>query len=61
MIDTAKDGRLDANMICEAVPDWKDAGFWFCGPASFGEALRKDLVSKGLTAEDFHQELFEMR
>jgi predicted ferric reductase len=37
------------------VPDWKNAGFWFCDPAAFGDALRKDLVSKGLPAQDFHQ------
>ena len=43
------------------VPDWKNVGFWFCGPAAFGDALRKDLVSKGLPAQDFHQERFEMR
>jgi hypothetical protein len=28
---------------------------------AFGDALRKDLVSKGLPEKDFHQELFEMR
>jgi predicted ferric reductase len=43
------------------VPDWKEADVWFCGPAAFGDALRTGLVSKGLPAQDFHRELFEMR
>ena len=57
----SKDGRITATRICEIVPEWKDAHFWFCGPSRFGETLRDDLVSKGLSAEDFHMELFEMR
>jgi predicted ferric reductase len=56
-----KDGRLDATRICDALPDWKEAEFWFCGPAAFGNTLRKGLVSRGLSPQDFHQELFEMR
>jgi predicted ferric reductase len=57
----AKDGRLNAERICQMVPEWREAGFWFCGPARFGDSLRDDLVSRGLSADDFHQELFEMR
>jgi predicted ferric reductase len=29
-----RDGRLDARRIAAAVPDWKAADFWFCGPAA---------------------------
>ena len=57
----ARDGRLTAQRLCEAVPDWRNADIWFCGPAAFGQALRRDLVTMGLNADDFHQELFEMR
>lgn len=57
----ARDGRLNAQRLCEVVPDWKNADIWFCGPAAFGQALRHDLVAMGLNADDFHQELFEMR
>lgn len=58
----ARDGLLTGERIRAAVPEWREASFWFCGPASFGEALRKDLTAKGLpTAKRFHQELFEMR
>lgn len=57
----ARDGLLNADRIRAAVPDWQSASIWFCGPPRFGQALRKDFVAHGLAAEDFHQELFEMR
>ncbi|WP_072393969.1 ferric reductase-like transmembrane domain-containing protein [Hyphomicrobium sp. CS1GBMeth3] len=57
----AKDGLLDADRIRQAVPDWRSASIWFCGPPGFGEALRKDFVAHGFDASKFHQELFEMR
>ena len=56
-----RDGRLDARRIAAAVPDWKAADFWFCGPAAFGSALREAFTDQGLPAADFHQELFDMR
>lgn len=58
---TERDGRLDAERICQTVPDWARAGVWFCGPAGFGHALRQAFGARGLDAERFHQELFEMR
>lgn len=60
-IVSAKDGRLNAERICQTVPEWKEADFWFCGPAGFGQSLRDDLVNRGLPADDFHPELFDMR
>ena len=56
-----RDGRLDANRVCRTVKGWRDADVWFCGPAGFGENLRKRLVEMGFPAGRFHQELFEMR
>ena len=56
-----KDGRLDADRIRQQVPDWKRSDIWFCGPSGFGSALRRDFASNGLSADDFHQELFDMR
>lgn len=56
-----QDGLLTGERLRQLVPDWKDASFWFCGPAGFGQALRKDLIGHGLAAKDFHQELFNMR
>ena len=60
MVD-AVDGRLNAERLCAAVPDWRTADVWFCGPAAFGKALRHDLRAKGLPSRDFHQELFNLR
>lgn len=58
---TPKDGRLTPEQIRAAVPEWRSASLWFCGPAAFGNALRKNFVGDGLPAESYHQELFEMR
>lgn len=60
MID-ARDGRLNGAQLRGAVPDWRAADVWFCGPAAFGHALREDLVAHGLPDGRFHQELFAMR
>ena len=56
-----RDGFLTGERLRDLVPDWKSASVWFCGPAGFGQALRSDLLANGLAAQDFHQELFEMR
>lgn len=60
LVDSA-DGRLDGERIRAAVPDWRDASFWFCGPPGFGQALGRDFIAQGLAPTRFHQELFEMR
>ncbi len=58
----ARDGRLTGQRIREAVPNWRKASIWFCGPTAFGEALRRDLGVHGFPVrESFHQELFAMR
>jgi predicted ferric reductase len=57
----AKDGLLNAERICQVVPEWKSATVWFCGPAGFGRAMRNDFTAIGLSPGDFHQELFDMR
>lgn len=58
---TPHDPKLDFNAIAKVVPDWKEASVWFCGPAGFGEALKRSFVANGLDKSDFHQELFQMR
>jgi predicted ferric reductase len=56
------DGRLDGDRIRAAVPAWREASIWFCGPAGFGEALRKDFAAAGMAVgQNFHQELFALR
>ena len=58
----SRDGLLTGDRIRAAVPDWREAGIWFCGPTGFGRSLRQDFAAKGLpVAERFHQELFDMR
>ena len=58
---SGRDGKLDAETIRAAAPDWDAASVWFCGPPGFGAKLKRDFRAAGLHAEDFHQELFEMR
>ena len=57
----AENGWLTGERIREALPEWRDADVWFCGPVDFGTQLRKDLVGAGLPAGAFHQELFHLR
>jgi predicted ferric reductase len=57
-----RDGRLTGDRIRVAVPEWRDASIWFCGPAGFGEALRRDFAAHGMKVDErFHQERFAMR
>jgi predicted ferric reductase len=56
-----QDGFLTPDKLRAAVPDWETASVWFCGPAGFGDALRRDLSAHGLPRKAFHQELFNMR
>lgn len=62
LLISARDGRLTGERIRDAIPDWREASIWFCGPAGFGHALRTDFAAQGLPVESrFHQELFELR
>ena len=57
-----RDGLLTGERIRALVPQWRDAGLWFCGPAGFGQALRRDFAAQGMkVSKRFHQELFAMR
>ena len=57
----ARDGRLTGVRLRAAVPEWRAASVWFCGPAGFGQALQRDMVAHGLPQGRWHQELFQMR
>lgn len=61
LMQDGADGLLTGARLREMLPDWAHASIWFCGPAAFGDALRRDLVAHGLKPADFHQELFNMR
>ncbi|HPY39642.1 MAG TPA: FAD-binding oxidoreductase, partial [Thiolinea sp.] len=56
-----RDGYLSVEKIQAAVPDWKNASIWFCGPSAFGEKLKAELTKAGLKTDDFHQEVFALR
>jgi len=59
---SSRDGYLTGNRIREAVPQWREASIWFCGPAGFGTALKQDFSAHGFPVQHkFHQELFAMR
>ncbi|WP_367068449.1 ferric reductase-like transmembrane domain-containing protein [Oryzisolibacter sp. LB2S] len=62
VLHDGRDGRLTGERIRQTVPDWQQASIWFCGPAGFGAALRRDFAASGMpVARRFHQELFAMR
>ncbi len=60
MIDE-RDGYLTGERIREKIPEWRSAEVWFCGPLTFGDAIRRDLVQHGLPEGHFHQEWFDLR
>lgn len=58
----AVDGRLTGERIRLLVPEWRAASIWFCGPAGFGQSLRKDFAAQQFPVDRrFHQELFNLR
>jgi predicted ferric reductase len=62
VLHDARDGQLSGDRVRAAVPEWRQASIWFCGPAGFGAALRADFSNHGFpVARHFHQELFAMR
>ncbi|MBR0854052.1 ferredoxin reductase family protein [Bradyrhizobium liaoningense] len=58
----ARDGHLTGERVRRAAPQWREASIWFCGPAGFGEALKRDFAAHDFPVNwRFHQELFAMR
>ena len=58
----AQHGRLTGQHVRDEVPDWREASIWFCGPAGFADALRRDFAAHGFPVQRrFHHELFQMR
>src|SRR3546814_19222313 len=57
----ARDGRPDGARIRAAVPEWREASLWFCGPLGFGEQLRRHFAAVGFSiAQRFPQELLPL-
>jgi predicted ferric reductase len=61
VVVSQRDGQLTLDRLAAWIPAWKNADVWFCGPSRFGDALRRSMILRGLSAPQFHQELFEMR
>lgn len=61
LLVSPRDGLLTLDRLAEMVPEWQAADVWFCGPLSFGHALRDAMTARGFPAGHFHQELFDMR
>lgn len=58
---SGKDQPLTGKRVRDDNSSWQQAHFWFCGPSGLGQSVRSDLMAHGLKANQFHQELFEMR
>src|SRR3546814_14319122 len=43
----ARDGLLTGARLRSAVPEWHNAGIWFCGPERFGAAQKRDPAALG--------------
>jgi predicted ferric reductase len=61
LVLSGQDKRLTAQQIMAEVSEWQQASVWFCGPAAFGQQLKRELTVAGMPADHFHQEMFEMR
>jgi len=62
LVDSASDGRLDAEKITKAVRfSPSKAHVYFCGPERMGDMIRTELISSGLPGSHFHREAFEIR
>lgn len=61
LVDSGRDGFVDLAKLARWIPQWRSADIWFCGPATFGDAMYQAMRADGLPASRFHRELFEMR
>ncbi|MGH1376735.1 MAG: ferredoxin reductase family protein [Alphaproteobacteria bacterium] len=53
--------RLRTEDIQQRLPEWRTASVWFCGPKGLGDMLQSDLQKGGLSAQNFHREIFDLR
>jgi ferredoxin-NADP reductase len=51
-------GHVDANMIKEQIPDYKERVFYICGPPSLNEAMKKALEGLNLREDQIKLEDF---
>ncbi|WP_022962858.1 ferredoxin reductase family protein [Halopseudomonas pelagia] len=55
------EGRLTAQDIRDAVPDWQQASLWCCGPVALAKALFAQFRKWGVPGRRLHREFFDMR
>jgi glycine betaine catabolism B len=51
-------GRLNANMVKLAIPDFMERTIFVCGPAPFMAAAKETIASLGFPMDNFHEESF---
>jgi glycine betaine monooxygenase B len=54
-------GRLDADAVTAAVPDYRERTVFMCGPEPWMKSMREQLTAAGVTADRIHQEFFGPR
>jgi ferredoxin-NADP reductase len=54
-------GRLDAEAVTAAVPDFRDREIFMCGPEAWMNSMREHLTAAGFPPARLHQEYFGPR
>ena len=54
-------GRLDAEAVTAAVPDFRDREIFMCGPEAWMKSMHEQLTSSGFPSGRLHQEYFGPR
>ena len=58
VIETVKEGRIDAKKIQDLVPYWRDRTWWVCGPPPMVEAMVELAQKMGVDANKLRSEEF---
>jgi len=58
IIETDKEGRLDADKISKYCPGWKQSSVWLCGPPAMVEAMMEVVQKMGFEPEAIKSEEF---
>ena len=58
IIETEKEGRLDAEKMQKYCPNWKQSSVWLCGPPAMVEAMMEVVQKMGFAPENIKSEEF---
>lgn len=61
IINTQQRAVLTPEEVSTSINNFTTTDVWFCGPEKFGYMLKLYFIKQGLSKNDFHQELFDMR